>query len=77
MGRDPYVTDKWHELSDWSSQSRSEASSNQTRLKSIEIQEAADVFGDLQTAEDYGYVNRGFVHHCRHDVSDMLKIGIG
>ena len=27
--------------------------------KGIKMSEAADAYGDLQTAEDYGYVSRG------------------
>ncbi len=27
--------------------------------KNIRIGEAADIFGDVQTAEEYGYVSRG------------------
>lgn len=26
------------------------------------INEATDIYGDVQTAEEYGYVSRGYVH---------------
>ena len=29
-------------------------------LKTAQVQEAAGVYGDIQTAEDYGYVARGY-----------------
>ncbi len=29
--------------------------------KGMRMGEAADVYGDIQTAEDYGYVSRGYV----------------
>lgn len=29
--------------------------------KGIKIGEASEVYGDIQTAEDFGYVNRGYV----------------
>lgn len=35
---------------------------NITQEKGIATGEAADVFGDLQTAEEYGYVSRGYVN---------------
>jgi hypothetical protein len=38
---------------------------NTRRLSSVKdyrIGEAADLYGDIQTAEDYGYVSRGYVH---------------
>ena len=30
-----------------------------TNEKGIKVGEAADIFGDVQTAEEYGYVTRG------------------
>ncbi len=30
----------------------------------IGVGEAADMYGDLATAEDYGYVTRGYVNAC-------------
>ena len=63
MGRDPGVDDKWQELSSYPSTSHLNEStgSRAQKHKSVQISEAADIFGDVQTAEDYGYVNRGCV----------------
>lgn len=32
--------------------------------KGVAVGEAADVYGDVQTAEEYGYVHRGSVVKC-------------
>ena len=43
-----------------------------THEKGIKIGEAADIFGDVQTAEEYGYVSRGYVSSFRFvDVSSV------
>ena len=56
MGRDAPADDKWRELSDFSSTSHlNEASPKAQKHRSVQISEATDIFGDLQTAEDYGY----------------------
>ena len=34
-----------------------------TEERGVRIGEAADIFGDLETAEDFGYVSRGYVLH--------------
>ena len=39
------------------------------RKGSIAVGEAADLYGDVQTAEDYGYVSRGYVHLCPHGIN--------
>lgn len=31
---------------------------------SVKIDEAVDMYGDTQTAQRYGYVNRGWVESC-------------
>ena len=41
-----------------------------TEEKGVRMGEAADIFGDLETAEDYGYVSRGCV---LHEISTVQK----
>lgn len=33
--------------------------------KETQLGEAAEIYGDIETAEDYGYVSRGYVHAVR------------
>lgn len=34
--------------------------------KAHRMEEAVDMYGDIQTAEDYGYVSRGYVDRQHH-----------
>ena len=61
MEKDNYVVEDWHELKQWPSRPASGDPAYMVEQKGLEIGEATDIFGDLQTAEDYGYVNRGCV----------------
>ena len=38
--------------------------------KGVEMGEAADIYGDLETAEDYGYVSRGSVYEAKWHIED-------
>lgn len=60
MEKDNYAVDNWHELKQWSSRAAGDPAYI-VEQKGLEMGEATDIFGDLQTAEDYGYVNRGWV----------------
>lgn len=43
--------------------------------KGIRVGEAADMYGDLATAEDYGYVTRGCVEtRIRVDLLGLMEI---
>ena len=62
MEKNNYAVDDWHELKQWSSRAAGDPAYI-VEQKGLEMGEATDIFGDLQTAEDYGYVNRGYVPH--------------
>lgn len=51
---------------------------NVVETKGVRIGEAADMYGDLATAEDYGYVTRGCVERrIRMDLPGLMEIMLG
>ena len=38
--------------------------SRMTTERGLQLDEAADMYGDVQTAEEHGYVNRGYVYEA-------------